>query len=193
MKERITMIIFILVLGGAWATTLVGVDRWTSPIIKKYEADKLRKKILEALAISYEGKEVEQVFSENITSEEFGETTIYKAGSGSVAFEVDGPGSQGPIRGVMALGPDLEMIVGITIISQSETPGLGMRVLAPDNLAKFRGKTTAPRLLIVPSSTAVADNEVDAVTGATLTCKALESIVNSEAKSIALLIRGDGE
>jgi Na+-transporting NADH:ubiquinone oxidoreductase subunit NqrC len=60
--------------------------------------------------------------------------------------------------------------------------------LESDNLSNFQDKKIVPELLIVPSGTASADNEVDAITGATLTCVALEKILNKNAKQATVLI-----
>lgn len=182
------MIGFVLVFGVFWSTALVAVDTWTSPRIEKYLLEKKQKKVLEALVIPYELETLEQIFTTNVTPEEIDGKTIYKAEDGSVAFEFSGSGSQGPLRGVMALSSDLQAIKGIAIIQQSETPGLGSRVLESDNLSNFQDKKIVPELSIVPSGTASADNEVDAITGATLTCVALEKILNKNAKQATALI-----
>lgn len=67
-------------------------------------------------------------------------------------------------------------ISGISILSISETPGLGMRageVLIP----QFSGKKASS--FIYTKSGASAENEVDAISGATITTKAVTNIVNS--------------
>jgi Na+-translocating ferredoxin:NAD+ oxidoreductase RnfG subunit len=74
------------------------------------------------------------------------------------------------------------------MIQQNETPGLGSRVLAADNLINFRDKKVVPELLIVAAGTASADNEVDAITGATLTSKALERNINKNVQATKTLI-----
>jgi len=186
--DKIKMIGFVLVFGVFWATALVAVDTWTGPRIEKYLIEKKRKKVLEALVIPYEADTVEQVFTTNVKAEEIDGQTIYKAEDGSVAFEFTGPGSQGAMSGVIALSSDKQAIKGIAIIQQSETPGLGSRVLAADNLINFRDKKVVPELMIVAAGTASADNEVDAITGATLTCNALEKILNKNVKEKTTLI-----
>lgn len=182
MIDKIKMIGFVLVFGIFWSTALVAVDTLTSPRIEKYLIEKKRKKVLEALVIPYEADTIEQVYTSNVSTEEVNGKTIYKSQDGSIAFEFTGAGSQGAISGIIALAPTMDTIKGITIIKQSETPGLGSRVLASDNLAKFQNKKIVPELLIVPAGTATADNEVDAITGATLTCNSLEKILNENAK-----------
>lgn len=188
MIDKIKLIAFVLVFGIFWSTALVAVDKWTSPMIEKYLIEKKRKKVLEALVIPYESDTVEEVFTGNVSSREVEGKTIYTAQDGSVAFEFSGAGSQGAMSGIIALGPALEKIRGITIIKQSETPGLGSRVLAVDNLVKFRDKKVVPRLDIVPAGTAKDDYEVDAITGATLTGNALEKLLNENIKETRALM-----
>ena len=182
------MVSFVLVFGIFWSTALVAVDKWTSPRIEKYLIEKKRKKVLEALVIEYTADSIEQVFTSNVTSEQIDGKEIFKSGDGSIAFEVSGPASQGPMSGIIALGPTLETIKGITVIKHSETPGLGSRVLEQEHLVNFQGKKVVPTLDIVAAGTASAENEVDAITGATLTCNALEKIINENVKATTALI-----
>lgn len=182
------MIAFVLVFGIFWATALVAVDTMTGPRIEKYLLEKKRKKVLEALVIPYEAETIEQVFTSNVKADEIDGKTIYTAEDGSIAFEFAGPGSQGPMSGVIALSSGKDAIKGIAIISQSETPGLGSRVLAADNLKNFRDKKVVPQLDVVPAGTATAENEVDAITGATLTSNAIERIINVNVKATKTLI-----
>ena len=182
------MIGFVLVFGIFWSTGLVAVDTITGPRIEKYLLEKKRKKVLEALVIPYEADTVEEVFTSNVTSDEIDGKTIYTAQDGSIAFEFAGPASQGPMSGIIALTSDKEAIKGIAIIQQSETPGLGSRVLEAENLANFRDKKVVPQLLIVAAGSASADNEVDAITGATLTSKALEKNINKNVQDTKTLL-----
>ena len=92
----------------------------------------------------------------------------------------------------MALEEDRVTIRGVNVVANTETPGLGDRVLADKNMAKFKGKKLKPRLLIVKEGEAKGDNQVDAITGATLTCRALERLLNEAAAvHVPLLDKGD--
>ncbi len=66
---------------------------------------------------------------------------------------------------------------GISITSISETAGLGMK--APEVLApQFENKSTSSRFVVTKNG-AVYDNEIDAITSATITSKAVTSGVNA--------------
>jgi Na+-transporting NADH:ubiquinone oxidoreductase subunit C len=191
MKDRIMMIVFVLVLGSVWTTTLVVVDKYTKPIIRKHQEEKLRRSVLGALGIDFEGKDIDRVYTESVSLISKNGRTVYRSTSGDVAFAIAGPGSQGPISGVLALMPDLETIKGITIVSQVETPGLGERVLRKNTLDGFIGKKLVPRISILTAKTAHRDNEVQGISGATLTCKAFETLINTNAEEyISLLNEG---
>ena len=56
-------------------------------------------------------------------------------------------------------------IAGVSVVSHSETPGIGTNVFEDSYLAKFRGKATA--------------DEVDAISGATVSSKALKSGIST--------------
>jgi Na+-transporting NADH:ubiquinone oxidoreductase subunit NqrC len=91
-------------------------------------------------------------------------------------------GLWGPISGTIALTPDLQEIQGISIIHQEETPGLGSRIADAEFLDGFKGKKITNGLFVQPPGKDLADNEVHGITGATLSSKALEAILNSEIK-----------
>jgi Na+-transporting NADH:ubiquinone oxidoreductase subunit C len=192
MRDKIWMVVFVLILGSVWTTALVGVDKYTAPYIEKHEKEKLCLSVLSALSLPCEKENAEEVFSGNIETVLKGERIIYRAKNGDIAFKVSGSGAQGPIAGVVALQPDLNTIRGITIVHQEETPGLGDRVFEDETLARFKGKQMQPPLVVKISGSVDKNNEVEGITGATLTCKAFEKILNTGVKEyVSLLSEGN--
>jgi Na+-transporting NADH:ubiquinone oxidoreductase subunit C len=190
MKEKLKMILFVLILGSVLSTALVSVDAYTAPLIEKNKVRKLRISILKALDITYSKDKVDEVFSENVTKKNRGDNKFYVAeASGDIAFEILGSGLWGPIHGIIALRSDLKTIKGITIIRQEETPGLGGRIAEADFLNKFEAKTILPRLIIQSPGKASGNNEIDGITGATLSCKAFEEILNREIEKYVSIIK----
>ncbi len=190
MKEKLLMILFVLILGSVLSTALVSVDTYTAPLIEKNKVRKLRINILKALDIAYLEDKVDETFLGNVITEKEGEIEFYVAQtSGDIAFEISGPGLWGTIYGIIALEPDLETIKGITIIKQEETPGLGGRIAEAEFLDKFKTKKVFPRLMIQPPGKARENNEVDGITGATLSCQAFEEILNSEIEKYVTIIK----
>jgi len=192
MRDRISMVVFVLVLGSILTSALVAVDYYTAPLIRKNEALKTKMRVLDALGIPYTEESIEKEFSENVKADSVKWAKFYISTDGNIAFEMAGSGLWGPISGILALSSDLETIRGISIIHQEETPGLGGRIAERDFLDRFRGKKITPELKIVKPGKASANNEVDGITGATSSSKAFESIINSQSKEYISLFRGGG-
>ncbi len=120
-----------------------------------------------------EGKEYgEAVTLENgltycVGTDENGEEVGYVFTSGAKGY--------GGTVSVM-VGLDMQgTITGIEILSHSETPGLGANAVKPDFKARFVGKTGT---LIVDKNSNDGQN-VQAITAATITSKAVTSAVNA--------------
>lgn len=187
MKDKVSMILFVLALGSILTSALVAVDYYTAPRIGKNMAFKIKTRVLEALDIPFTKYNVEKVFSENIKEKVVEGTKFYTSKDGNVAFEFSGSGLWGPITGVIALVNDFQTIKGIAVIHQEETPGLGGRISEKEFLDSFKNKKIMPEIIVQPPGKSKGDNEVDGITGATLSSKAFEKILNSESKNISLL------
>jgi Na+-transporting NADH:ubiquinone oxidoreductase subunit C len=194
MKDKILMIVFILVLGSILTTALVAINAYTTPIIEKNEEITLKTSVLKALGITYEEEnvaDIEETFEGQVEKREKQGVTYYVSTEGDYAFPFEGSGLWGPIRGILALEPDLETINKITIIHQEETPGLGSRIADEEYLEKLEAKEFAPRLELTGEGKAEDVNEVDGITGATLSCDAFIKILNSEYESYSSLVQGE--
>ena len=108
MKEKLAMVLFVLILGSVLTTALVSVNAFTAPFIKKNKIMKLRISILKAMDIPYAEGRVDETFAENVAAKKEGEKEYYVAKSGDIAFEIYGSGLWGPIHGAIALQPDLK-------------------------------------------------------------------------------------
>ena len=135
--------------------------------------------ILDLFGIGAEPDEVEAVFMENFETRTVGSTTYYvskRTDPGAVVFKTEGAGLWSRIEVLLAVAPGLEKLVGMRVIAQAETPGLGGRIAELEFQERFRGVEIRPRLRVV--RVAAQPNEVDAITGATATVRALEKIIN---------------
>ena len=98
---------------------------------------------------------------------------------GTAAFEIIANGyNKGGLDLLIAMNTD-GSVRGIEVVSITETPGLGTNVNDPDFLALFGG--LAENAVIV-KKTPSADNEVEAVTGATYSSKGVAAAVNTAIK-----------
>lgn len=183
------MIFFVVILGMLLSAVIFAVNSLTAPRIAKNDESTMKRTILEAHAISYQEKDLETAFNQNIDVVKKGEKTYYVTKNKDIAFEFNGSGLWGPIRGVISLASDLLTIKKIMIIHQEETAGLGGRLAERKYLSGFENKKFMPTIEIVNRRRAEKDNEVDGITGATLTSKAFERLINAQVTSAVAAYR----
>lgn len=176
--KALRMLVFVVVMGMVAGALLVGMDLFTKPLIARNEELKLKSSVLDVFEIPYSKPDALNVFDEKIKIFKKDRYVFYTSLDGSVAFEFHGPGLWGPISGIASLEKDLKTIRNIKITHQEETPGLGGRIAEPDYLKQFKTKEVLPRLIFMPEGKALRKNEVDAITGATGSSRALEKLIN---------------
>ncbi len=182
--DKLRALVFILILASLSSGVLMGVS---AMIPLDQEGLDLESKllILRAFAIESSTDNIEQIFQENIAIDEIEGLTLYRSKEGGIAFEFTGRGHMAPITALVALAPDLETIEGLVILEQQETPGLGGRIAEGEFLDQFKGLALNPEPVILPAGrAATADHEVEGITGATLTTKALETMLTQSIQEV---------
>ena len=103
------------------------------------------------------------------------------------AFPVGGPGFWGPVYGMVAVDSRASGILGAAFHKHTETPGLGGRISEPWFTEQFTGlnlfyPVTGDKKIfyLKPEGTGQRPNELDAITGATGTSRAVEAFLNRE-------------
>lgn len=187
--RALKIFVFVVMMGTASGVLLVGMDAFTAPLIAKNEELKIKSAVLAAMEIPYEKDGVLAAFAAAISTEKIGERIFYRSSDGSVAFEFRGPGLWGSIHGIAAVNAGGGTLKSVRILHQEETPGLGARIAEVSFLSQFRGKEFLPGLSFVPQGKAHAAHEVDAITGATLSSRALEKLLNEALGSAAGLLK----
>ncbi|HID55550.1 TPA: FMN-binding protein [Candidatus Poribacteria bacterium] len=179
MKGKIWLnMLFILILGALSGLLLSGVESFTRDRIKQHQDRRRKAAVLEAAGINYEEDKLDEVFEANIRVMRKAGFEYYLSPNDLYIFEFKGRGLWGMIEGVIALNPDLETLENIRIVSQEETPGLGGRISEEWFLNKFKKKRVSPKLRLVLRRKATGPNEIDAITGATMTSQALIDMIN---------------
>lgn len=147
--------------------------------------------ILEMMEMPADEDQVEAVFTENFETIQRGAMTYYRSRSvdpGTFVFTAEGAGLWSRIEILLAVAPDGKTLKGMRVLSQAETPGLGGRIAEREFQDRFTGVRARPAIELV--KVAMADNQVDAVSGATRTSTALEAIIN---KGLDELVEAFGE
>ena len=95
------------------------------------------------------------------------------------AVPAAGPGFQDTIALLYGYQPAEQRVVGMEVLESRETPGLGDKIYKDmDFVGEFKALTIEPEIVAVKKGTKTADNQVDAITGATISAKAVVRIIN---------------
>lgn len=102
--------------------------------------------------------------------------------------KVGGQGYSSRIELLIGLSPEMEKITGLFVLDQKETPGLGNKISESKWRDQFLQKSTEPQLQVVKIGTGKA-NEIDAVSGATISSRSVVTIVNDSVADLKQLLR----
>ena len=94
-----------------------------------------------------------------------------------------GQGYADKIEMLIGFDPQVDKITGIFVLDQKETPGLGNKIVTDEWRGQFVSKATDQPLAAVKGK-AKAGNEIDAITGATISSKAVTDIINTAVKDL---------
>jgi Na+-translocating ferredoxin:NAD+ oxidoreductase subunit G len=89
-----------------------------------------------------------------------------------------GDGFQGSIKLIVGLTEDLSTITGIEVLEMNETPGLGTLINNEPFKGQFRDLAITEPITWVKSPSTAAPNQVQAITGATISSRAVVEIIN---------------
>ncbi|GAA0085501.1 RnfABCDGE type electron transport complex subunit G [Clostridium sp. MB05] len=118
---------------------------------------------------------------------------IYEAVSGSdvvgYVLKINSKGFHGPIDFVVGISKD-DKVAGVKVLSHSETPGLGAKISEDKFTSRFKGKPANGYLEVV-KTTPNKDNELEAISGATISSKASVTAVNEAISFYLENIKGE--
>ena len=175
MQHILRLTLTLLAICAVVAAVLAGVNSITAPKIAELTAQKTIEAIAAVLPDAETAKEVDFADDTGIVS------TVYESDSG-YAITVKPSGFDGEIE--MMVGVDKEgTVLGISIINQSETAGLGAVSAANNSKGEaFRSQYTgmSGELAVTKDGGAV-----EAITGATITSRAVTAGVNAALACVA--------
>ena len=97
-------------------------------------------------------------------------------------------GYGGELDIMVGINPD-KTVSGMKVVSHSETAGLGAKASEPEFSSQFAGKKTDKPLEVIKSG-APEENEIVAISGATITSKAVRTGVNAAIDAVESLKGG---
>jgi Na+-translocating ferredoxin:NAD+ oxidoreductase subunit G len=131
-------------------------------------------------------RSIENIITEARRIEQDGQSYRVYDNSGRLAgyvFIVQGQAYQGDIEIICGISPDFKIIRGIEILSSVETPGLGARIAEDSFKDQFKGLKVQPEIVYTKSEPSK-DNEIKAITGATVSSRAVVNILNKKIEEL---------
>lgn len=164
----ITLTLIGIIAGGSLSL----VNNWASPKIALNQKAETERAIF---LVHQDGKNYEK-----LNANGFEVYKVYDEKKNSLGYSLvySGNGFQGKIKIMIGLTDSLNKITSIEILEQSETPGLGTKILEPPYKDQYKGLTPVPSIKLVKGIPATNPNEVQAITGATISSRSVVNIVN---------------
>ena len=179
---RITGVLLVICL--VVALLLGVVNQITKPKIDAIQAEKIRTAMSQVLQadeyIPWEGD-----LPKNVTS-----LSLANSGGEGIGWVVQttATGSQGPITMMVGIDPT-GAVTGVSIVSHSETPTIGTKVVADQSvLDRFVGMSHADGEITVNSGS----NRFDGVSGATVSSRGVTAGVNAALDAVSELLVKEG-
>ena len=172
------MISVLTIVGFVSGITLVFMYKYAHPLINENQNNEMKSAIFKIFPSgkTYEAERIDDI-----------EVFKVKDKSGKLlgyAFLAEGNGYQGTIEMMAGIGPDLEKLTGIEILQSQETPGLGQEIASDKFRAQFNDLDVSAAITYVKNMKPTKPNEIQAITGATVSSDAVCSILNENIKKI---------
>ena len=182
------LILTLAVAGFASGLVLVTVYVRTAPLILENQKAALEAAIYKVVPGSSSRKAFEVENDELVPYEGDGlpmENAVFGAYSDDgvllgYGIPSEGPGFQDTIKLIYGYNPETKKIIGMEVLESKETPGLGDKIIKDqDFVDNFKSLSIEPEVVAVKTGTREAANEVDSISGATISSKAVVQIINA--------------
>ncbi|MBI5888220.1 MAG: RnfABCDGE type electron transport complex subunit G [Deltaproteobacteria bacterium] len=171
------MFLNLTVVGSVSGVLLAGAYHYADPLIQANRERELKESIFVVLPEAKDYKIIEKTVDKQ-------KLVVYE-GLGvdgkpvGIAFKADGGGFQGNISIMVGLNLDYLRLKGIKVLEQVETPGLGNRISEPKFEDQFKGLEFTPRVEYVKNKKPDRPNQIQAITGATISSDAVVKNINN--------------
>lgn len=132
-------------------------------------------------------KAISSIFPGTVTIEE--DKDMFKAidAKGKIsgyAFLAEGNGYQGKIKLIAGMDKAMKKLAGFEVLESQETPGLGAEIGKEDFTEQFRGLPLKKKIEYVKNQKPTKDNQIEAITGATISSRAVVNMLNKKIDEI---------
>jgi Na+-transporting NADH:ubiquinone oxidoreductase subunit C len=183
-------LVYAAVLGLVCALMLAAVDSFTAERKSANARAEEVRNILSVLSVDVpstaSAEDLLATFNAEVTVTERGGLTFYSYDHPQkghlIAVRFSGPGLWGPVEGFICFEADMRTISAVSFYKHEETPGLGGEISSPAFTRQFQGLSAVgpdgkPGIAVVGHG-AKAPNEVDAISGATMTSDKVQQMLN---------------
>ena len=147
-----------------------------------------QKQILGALKVDFSQADPAEVYYTLVQDTlKYGDMEVYVAnlnGATKYILPLSGKGLWGGIGGYLALDEDKNTIYGVNFNHESETPGLGAKIVEPEFRSQFEGKhirnaegAVVSVAVLKAGKHAEGQEQVDAISGATITSSGVSTML----------------
>ncbi len=184
--SSLRLVLTLAIAGLVSGVAIIGIYESTLPTITANKARELREAVFKVLpgvsqmqALVYRDSEVVVV-----EMPDKDEPVIYggydeQGDFVGYAMPAAGPGFQDTIAILYGYKPGEKIVVGMEVLESRETPGLGDKIYKDAVfVAGFSALSVEPEIFAVKKGTKSQPNEIDAITGATISSKAVVRIIN---------------
>jgi len=184
--SSLRLVLTLAIAGLVSGVAIIGIYESTLPTITANKARELREAVFKVLpgvsqmqALVYRDGELVVV-----DAPDKNEPVVYggydeRAEFVGYAMPARGPGFQDTIAILYGYKPGEKIVVGMEVLESRETPGLGDKIYKDaEFVAGFSALSVEPEIFAVKKGTKSQPNEIDAITGATISSKAVVRIIN---------------
>lgn len=198
--SSLRLVLTLAIAGLVSGVAIIGIYESTLPTITANKARELREAVFKVLpgvsqmqALVYRDGELVAV-----TQPDKDEPVVYGGYDElgdfvGYAMPAAGPGFQDTIGLLYGYQPDEKIVVGMEVLESRETPGLGDKIYKDAAfVGGFSALSVVPEIIAVKKGTKTRPNEIDAITGATISSKAVVRIINETQASWSAQLSAPG-
>lgn len=184
--SSLRLILTLAIAGLISGIAIIGIYETTLPTITANKARELREAVFKVLPgvsqmqqFVWRGEQL--IVAEDLQKDEEAVYGGYDENGEFVGYAIPGagPGFQDTIGLLFGFTPEQQLVLGMEVLESRETPGLGDKIYKDANfVGSFSELSIDPEIVAVKKGTTSQPNEIDAITGATISSKAVVRIIN---------------
>ena len=185
MMEIVRMVVVLSAITGLAGFVLSGLKVWTTPIIEEQVLTNVQGPALRQIFLQGDNDPIADRKRLPMPGNEDETIIVFPSLKGgklqAVAMEASGNGYGGDVNVIVGFDVAADNLVGISVTTHKETPGLGSRIQEPGFTKQFKAKDPAKAALKKDGG------DIDAISGATLSSVAAADAVKQAAGWYAAL------